>query len=103
MATVVGNYELHQNSGVYPSITIGEIKIERNLRERRKMSVDTHTDTLKEEDVDKSVGVESKVKVSVVCCVCGRKGYAVGNDGKESKAYCLRHFDKSKCVGWKVI
>jgi hypothetical protein len=40
MATVVGSASDDLRSGVYPSITIGEIKIERNLRERRKLDVE---------------------------------------------------------------
>lgn len=56
MASIVGSYDLNQNSGVYPSITIGEIKIERNLRERRKL------DTQFEAEADKSA-IVVKVKV----------------------------------------
>lgn len=48
MASVVGCSEQLETSGVNPSITIdiGEIKIERNLRERRKL---TKTVTIEEE------------------------------------------------------
>ena len=45
MAAYVGAYQQQQIDGVYPTLTmnpisIGEIKIERNLRERRKVVVD---------------------------------------------------------------
>jgi hypothetical protein len=39
MAAVVGCYQNPTLDGVNPSITIGEIRIERNLRERRKLVV----------------------------------------------------------------
>jgi hypothetical protein len=50
MAGVVGIYYNQKMSGVNPSITvdIGEIKIERNLRERRKL---TRTEVVEEKNV----------------------------------------------------
>lgn len=45
MASVVGCYQNPTLDGVNPSITIGEIKIERNLRERRKVEVVTRETT----------------------------------------------------------
>jgi hypothetical protein len=52
MATIVGLHQNNKMNGVYPRITVdvGEIKIERNLRERRKLTktvVETETETTK--------------------------------------------------------
>jgi hypothetical protein len=47
MAAFVGTYKNQLLKGVYPTFTvdIGEIKIERNLRERRKIVGETETET----------------------------------------------------------
>lgn len=46
MAAYVGAYKSAQINGVYPTLTvdIGTIKIERNLRERRKLTIETETE-----------------------------------------------------------
>lgn len=65
MASVIGAFQTYQKLGVSPSATvnIGEIKIERNLRERRKL---TRTVTIEEEEE------ESTVKLNR-CEYCGKE------------------------------
>jgi hypothetical protein len=70
MASVIGAYQTYQKLGVSPSTTvnIGEIKIERNLRERRKLVI--------EEEVETSETVTVKF-CSVARCLSGGKGAGV--------------------------
>lgn len=66
MAGVVGAYKTQQMNAVNrsPTISIGEIKIERNLRERRKL-VKTHTET-------DTVEIETETTETLTKCVyCG--------------------------------
>jgi hypothetical protein len=63
MAGVVGSYYRDLEAGVNPSntVNIGEIRIERNLRERRKMTVVTET-----------VEYSKVVSSPAACFFCGR-------------------------------
>ncbi len=100
MAAYVGCYRNQQLSGVHPELTmnIGEIKIERNLRERRKV---THTYTHEEER-----------EVTEIVMVCGFKGCPNEPAGKaeflprkEVLPLCLEHLDMAfqNKQNWRVL
>ncbi len=63
MATVIGCYETSQPARVYPSLTIGEIRIERSLRERRKLTL---APGLVSEAVDRVQGNVERLKAASV-------------------------------------
>jgi hypothetical protein len=89
MATVVGVYNAEQILGVNPSLTIdiGEIKIERNLRERRKM---TKTATVETETETEETPVCGYVK-------CNKHAVARGLfRGKREYLLCEDHFAEAK-------
>jgi hypothetical protein len=62
MAAIVGVCQNPKLDGVYPSITIGEIKIERNLRERRKVTRTVETETVYER-MDKNLASVKKAAI----------------------------------------
>lgn len=81
MAAIIGAYKQEQITGAYPtntSIEFGQIIINRNTQERRKLTrthTETDTETLETEG-------------SVVCCVCGDDAvFRVGD-----KLYCEKDF-----------
>jgi len=79
MAAVVGC----SNVGVSPSITIGDIRIERNLRERRKLETETYD------------GVAERT-VSVTCGFndCTEKAIAEGFYKGEKYLLCSLHLSE---------
>jgi hypothetical protein len=92
MATIIGAYKTEQIRGVNPSLTIdiGEIKIERNLRERRKMTKTVTVET------------ETESEVTPVCgyVKCNKHAVARGLfQGKREYLLCEDHFAEAKVDG----
>jgi len=103
MAGVVGTYLHDLESGVNPcnTVSIGEIRIERNLRERRKMVDDTQVDT--------TINTEREKVEFSGCVVCGKVAYVLAFEEKEQNPLCKKHFEGKKKdfvlhgVGWRVL
>jgi len=93
MATIVGVYSNEFLAGVNPSATvsIGEIKIERNLRERRKLEVD----------------VEPEVDSALKCGFTGCEEEAISLGVYKGTQYrlCFRHLAEAKAnrKAWTVL
>jgi hypothetical protein len=100
MAGVVGIYSNQKMSGVNPSITvdIGEIKIERNLRERRKL---TKTVTIEQET--ETAG--TPLKCGFVCCKKEPVGKGLFLPKNETMLLCADHIvhARSNRHLWKLL
>ena len=92
MAGIVGIHQNQKMSGVNPSTTvsIGEIKIERNLRERRKLEVDVEP-----------------VNEALRCGFLGCEEEAIGLGLYKGTQYrlCFRHLAEAKAnrKAWTVL
>lgn len=98
MAAIVG-LSINQNLNevnLSPTVNIGEIKIERNLRERRKLVVET-------EETERVVS--SVVKCGYVDCGEAAVGKAVYLNDNQEYSLCDYHFRKAKDSKrfWKVL
>lgn len=94
MAGVVGIYKTQKMNAVnrVPTINIGEIKIERNLRERRKIT--------------KTVEVETETTETLKCCFsdCDKDATAKGFYNDNEMPLCELHFRKladSGSTAWR--
>lgn len=94
MASIVGIHRNEQMTGVYPRLTvdIGTIKIERNLRERRKIT--------------KTVEYETETTETLKCCFadCDKDATAKGFYNDKEMPLCEVHFRKvvdSHSTAWR--
>jgi len=99
MATIVGLHQNNKMNGVYPRITvdIGTIQIQRNLRERRKLSktvVKTETET---------ETIETIIKCGFKDCNNEAVGKGVFKSGKE-RLLCEKHLKIARdSLDWEVL